>query len=90
MKEAIYKILKIVAWVIMVPLICIVYVITLLACQRIDEVSQWSWLLSLTVVAIFTLGVAMRNKMPGGVTVATLLATMINLLISFTAYSYTF
>lgn len=90
MKEIIFKILKIIAWVIMVPLICIIYTITLLACQRIDAVSQWSWLLSLTVVAIFTLGVAIRNKMPGGVTVATLLATMINLLISFTAYSYTF
>ncbi len=89
MKETFIKVLKVIAWVIMVPVILFIYTITMLATYRLEGMTQWSWALSLGVVAIFTLGVALRNKL-GGLTVSVFIATCFNLLISATIYSCTF
>ena len=87
MNDIVKKVLKIVAWVINIPFICMVYGMTLLTSYKIDAIGKWSWAFSLVVVFVYAGGVALRNKVKGGVTVTTILATVVNLIICFSLYA---
>lgn len=84
------KILKVIAWILMVPVWGIIYFITLLDCEILANIHPILEYFSLIVMAVFVLGVALRNKIKGGITVSMVYATILNLIISFGIYSFNF
>ena len=89
MSDIVKTILKVIAWILIVPMIVITYTLTLLATYRLEPQYSWTPLYSLGIIAIYTVGVALRNKI-GGLTVTMFIASIMNFFISVLVYSYTF
>lgn len=89
MNNIIKTVLKVIGWIVIVPLVAVTYSITLLASYRLDEITPWAPLFSLGIVAIYTIGVAVRNKL-GGLTLSTFIASVFAFFISVLVYSHTF
>lgn len=89
MNDIVKKILKVIGWVVIIPLIVITYTLTLLATYKLEPLYSWAPLYSLMIIAIYTVGVAVRNLL-GGLTVSMFIASIMNFFISVLVYAWTF
>lgn len=88
MNDKIKTVLKIIAWIIMVPAIAMIYGMTLLTSFQLERIGTWSWAFSLGIVMVYTPFIGLRKKIKGGLTVAVLCATVVDLIICFTFYAW--
>ena len=88
MNEKLATVLKVILWIIMVPAFGMIYGITLLTSYRLDQMGNWSWAFSLAVVMIYVPFIALRKKIKGGVTVAVLYATIVDLIFAYSFYAW--